>query len=109
MRSVENSKMPLSSDVRAWVTPVATLVSVTVAPATTAPELSRTVPTIDPVSNCAAAGAAKSRKARQADTSWDIEPRWGKGSERAHSTGDAKQRRNDCDRSAAAALGRRHL
>ena len=41
----------VASDFLVWLTPVATLVSVTVASAITAPELSRTVPTIEAVSN----------------------------------------------------------
>jgi hypothetical protein len=36
---------------------VATLCAVTVAPATAAPDVSRTVPDIDPVSTCALTGA----------------------------------------------------
>ena len=43
---------------RSALTPVCVLVSVTLASGTTAPELSRTVPTTVAVSNCAKAGAA---------------------------------------------------
>ena len=51
--------MPLASEIFVWLTPVATLVRVTVASPITAPELSRTVPTIDAVSNWADAEAAE--------------------------------------------------
>jgi len=55
--TVKNSKLPSAADVRVRATPVAVLVSDTVAAGTTAPVVSRTVPTIDAVSNCAYAGA----------------------------------------------------
>jgi hypothetical protein len=51
--------MPSALVVRVTDTAVAVLVRVTVAPGTTPPDESRTVPTTDAVSNCADALAAK--------------------------------------------------
>jgi len=50
---VKNSYAPLSSVTLVRVTPVAALRSVTVTPGSTAPLVSRTVPSTDAVSNCA--------------------------------------------------------
>ncbi len=52
-----NSKLPLASVTRMVVTPVSRFVSVTVAPGTTPPVLSLTVPTTVAVSNCANEGS----------------------------------------------------
>src|SRR5262245_43194858 len=53
--TVTNSYAPSAVDVRVSETPVAVLVSVTLAPGMTAPDVSRIVPTTDAVSNCAKA------------------------------------------------------
>ena len=61
MRTVGNSKLPFSSDTRVAAMPVSRFDSVTVAPGTTAPVLSLTVPTTLAVSNCAEADDARRR------------------------------------------------
>ena len=53
-----NSKLPLASVTRTVATPVSRFVSVTVAPGTTPPVLSLTVPTTVAVSNWANEGSA---------------------------------------------------
>ena len=57
--TVKNSYWPAAPVVFTFETPVSRLVSVTVASGITAPELSRTVPTTDAVSNCAEADTEK--------------------------------------------------
>ena len=61
--TVKNSYKPAAPVVFTIESPVSTFVSVTVASGITAPELSRTVPTTDAVSNCADADAAESKRA----------------------------------------------
>src|SRR5512140_1119293 len=61
MRTVTNSKLPFASVTRVMAMVVSRFVSVTVAPGTTPPVLSLTVPTTDAVSNCAYAAGAHSR------------------------------------------------
>ncbi len=57
-----NSKLPLASVTRTVATPVSRFVSVTVAPGTTPPVLSLTVPTTVAVSNCADEGRTAARR-----------------------------------------------
>src|SRR4051812_24926777 len=70
---------PLSVDTAVAAVPVASWVAVTVAPGTTAPDWSRTVPTMVPVSSCADAGRAVIKSAIKAAktarrTTRDIKP-----------------------------------
>ena len=62
IRTVMNSKLPFASVTRTMATPVSRFVRVTVAPGTTPPVLSLTVPTTVAVSNCANDGRAAARR-----------------------------------------------